>query len=110
LLDGHLTAYHYSTMFEFYSLKQFKTVKDMLGDYRGVPDYRNIVNTLHLHERCYIFADYSLSVRAYAIRLYKETSSTNEIYAICGDKYKVIANSFTEFIDIYLKDDSAIYL
>ncbi|HTE01554.1 MAG TPA: SMI1/KNR4 family protein [Mucilaginibacter sp.] len=110
LLRGCISAYHYATFFEFYSLLQFQSVKDVLGNYRGVPDYHNIINTLYRHEECYVFADYSLTVFAYAIRLNRNNELVNEIYVICGDKYKIITNSFSEFVELYLKDDISIYL
>lgn len=96
--------------FTFYSLLQFKTIKEELGDYGGIPDYRNLVNLLPDHEHCFVFADHSLHLICYAIRLYDRPSENNEVYALCGEVFGVIANSFTEFMNLYLRDDQNIYM
>jgi len=100
LTDTEIDSYN-QDMFTFYKFDEFKSVREDVGDYRGVPDYRNIVNTLAEHENCFVFAEYSIYVEVFAIRLYETQSNQNEIYAICGDEYKVVANSFTEFIALY---------
>jgi len=97
-------------MFVFYNFDDFKSVKDEVGDYSGIPDYTNIINTLAAHENCFVFAEYCIHVSVYAIRLHEYKSLKNEIYAIIGDEYKVVANSFTEFIDIYRSDFSDVLL
>ena len=91
-------------MFVFYKFDEFKSVQEEVGNFGGVPDFTNIINTLPHHQDCFVFADYSITVSVYAIRLYKTRSSTNEIYAIIGDKYKIVANSFSEFIKFYEED------
>ena len=88
-------------MFTFYKFDEFKSVKEEVGDYGGIPDYRNIVNVLTEHENCFVFAEYFIRVCVYAIRLNKDRSNINEVYVICGGNYKIIANSFTEFMEIY---------
>jgi hypothetical protein len=40
----------------------------------------------------------------YAIQLHQHPGSKNEILVICGDEHRVIAESFTRFIEIYLAD------
>jgi hypothetical protein len=93
-------------LFCFYSFASFHTVDDKLGNWRGTPDYSNIVNTMEESKRCYVFADYMFHLFAYAIRLHKEPAEQNVVYAICGDKYKEIAGSFTEFMAWYATDIS----
>jgi len=41
---------------------------------------------------------------AYAIRLYQHSEDFNEVYLICGDKYKIVASSFSEFLKLYFDD------
>lgn len=41
---------------------------------------------------------------SYAIRLNQDKNSLNEVIIICGAEHKVIAHSFTEFLDLYLDD------
>lgn len=91
-------------MFTFYNFDKFKSVFAEAGDYGGIPDYRNIINRLRGHQNCFVFAEYFTHMSVYAIRLYEYPSEVNQIYAIIGDKYKVVANSFAEFIELFKRD------
>jgi len=95
-------------LYQFYTFDQFKSVEKELAHWGGIPDYRNIVNTLHQCENCFVFADYMFHLFSYAIRLYPKVTSLNEIYLICGDKHKIVANSFSEFLSLYF--DSSVDL
>lgn len=95
--------------FKFYSFIEFKSVKDELGEWEGAPDYRNIVNTLRNHGECFVFSDYNCHLFTYAIRLKNDQSSINEVYIIYGDKFELIAKSFSEFLDLYLSDSPVLY-
>lgn len=107
-LNGTSDGYD-GRLFKFYPLSQFKTIKNELGAWGGVPDYRNLVKRLNDHEHCYVFADYSFHLLSYAVRLYPYSSTINEIYVLCGEEFKIIANSFTEFVSLYLDDDPKLY-
>jgi hypothetical protein len=61
------------------------------------------------YKNCFVIANYSCHLFAYAIRLYPDKADINEVYVVCGDEYKVIANSFTEFIDLYLKNPDLLF-
>jgi len=91
-------------LYQFYSFNQFKSIKLELALWGGVPDYRNLINTMYDYEKCFVFADYMSHLFAYAIRLYPNATDVNEVYLICGDKYKIIASSFSEFINLYFDD------
>ena len=91
-------------MYRFFSLKDFKGIDEELRNFDGSPDYSNIINTLVAYKDCFVFADYMFHMFSYAIRLSKYESETNDIYIICGDKYKIIASSFTEFLHLYLSE------
>jgi len=105
LTDSEIDDYNID-MFTFYKFDEFKNVNEEVGNYGGVPDYTNITNTLPFHEKCFVFAEYSIFVAVFAIRLHENSSDINEIYAIIGDKYKIVAKSFTEFISLYREDIS----
>lgn len=109
-LNGTVEAYD-DKFFSFYSLNYFKSVNNELGDWRGSPDYRNIVNTLPNSAECYVFADYMFHTFTYAIRLAKSDSPKEvyEVYAIYGDEFKRIANSFAEFLELYLRNCDLLY-
>ena len=89
---------------QFYSFDHFKSINDELKNWSGSPDYSNIINTLKDYEDYFPFADYHCHFLSYVIRLHKDKTAENEIIVVCGDAYKHIANSFSEFIDLYLKD------
>ena len=97
-------------LYEFYAFDQFESVKKGLGYWRGIPDYGNIVNTLDGYENCFVFADYQFYLFTYAIRLHQHSEGINEIYVICGDKYKIIAKSFSDFLDLYFDDSTELSL
>jgi hypothetical protein len=94
----------------FYPLSDVKSIGEDLINYGGSPNYTNLSNTLDHYRDCFVFADYSLNVFAYAIRLYSKPTESNEVYTVCGDEYKVIANSFKEFIGLYLQDFNLVTL
>lgn len=91
-------------LYEFYSINRIKTVIDEYADWHGVPDYKKISIYLDRAEQVYVFANYFVNLFAYGIRLGGEKSIENEIFVICGEQYKKIANSFSEFIELYLND------
>lgn len=101
IFNGTMNAYN-DRFFCFYSLDEFESLKEKFKEWSGTPNYKNIVNTLEKNENCYVFADYQCHLFTYAIRLYNIDSNKNEIYAICGDEFRLIAKTFTEFIDQYL--------
>lgn len=104
------SSYEYDTkLFQFYSFDQFVKITDKYKDWKGVPDYKNIASVLHQAENCYVFADYNFNLFSYAIRLFDIPSNTNEIYIVCGHNYKIIAKSFSSFLDLYLTDDISLY-
>ena len=93
-------------LFEFYSLDRIKKVKEEFKDLNS--DYQRILK-IDEFNGLYAFANYQFNLFVYAIRLYKEYSSKNEVYVICDDDYIVIANSFFEFLNLYLLDSSKLY-
>jgi hypothetical protein len=109
LLNGTNERYD-ERFFQFYSFDQFKNIDEELKNWGGVPDYRNIVNTLLDYETYFVFADYSFHMFSYAIRLYPNETSKNEVLVVCGDQYSHIANSFSEFIDLYIVESIELQL
>jgi hypothetical protein len=93
----------------FYDLTNFKTVKEEVGDFNGIPDYTQIVNSLPNHKRCFVFAEFMIHSSIWAIRLSPHVVEMNEVYMISGSNYKVVANSFTEFIKLYHSGSNDIY-
>ncbi len=90
--------------FEFFSLKEFQNIDEKLKNKDGSPDYSNIVNTFDGYKTTFVFANFDFYLFSYAIRLYEDKTSNNEVYVLCGDEYGKVANSFTEFVDLYLNN------
>jgi hypothetical protein len=103
LLNGTDGEYD-KKFFQFYSLDQFKRIDERFKDWNGVPNYKNIVNTFKDQDSCFVFADFQIYLFSYAILLNKDKSNKNEVYAFCGDEYRIIAYSFTEFLDLYFSE------
>jgi len=93
------------SFFQFYSLSEFKSITNEFGDWKAsVPDYSKLIPKFINSETCFVFANYQFFMFTYCIQLYKNDSNLNEIYILCGDQYKIITCSFTEFIDLYIRD------
>jgi hypothetical protein len=97
-------------LFAFSSLKDFHSIQSDLQNFKGVPDYSNIVNTLPDYRNYYVFADYMFHLYSYAIRLDEKHSHDNPVYAIIGDHYQQVAKSFSDFIEIYLRDFNDLFI
>jgi hypothetical protein len=55
----------------------------------------------------FIFADHSVSACEYAIRLSQTESEPCPVVVIGGPEPRVVADSFSEFVEIYLTGDFA---
>lgn len=108
LLQNKKSEYN-GELYRFFPLHEFKSINEELKNFAGTPDYSNIIHVLKDHEYCFVFADYMFHLFSYAIHLHNDGTKKNEIYVICGDKYKVVASSFTEFIQLYLTDSSKLH-
>ncbi|TGD81810.1 SMI1/KNR4 family protein [Hymenobacter wooponensis] len=98
-------------LFSFYTLAQFQAATQVLGAWQnGIPRHSDVLDKIHGIETYYVFADYFISLTFYAIKLYPTASAENEVYAICGRDYKVIAKSFSEFIDMYLQQSAELII
>ena len=94
-------------LFEFYSFSKIQKVKDEFKDWKGIPSHQMLLNINEVNN-LFVFANANFNLFAYAIRLNEVLTKPNEVYVLCGDKYKKITNSFSEFIQLYL--DSSIEL
>lgn len=119
ILPGDLVEYFQSLngtdgdytddLFEFYSIKKIQPIKDAYKDWKGIPSYQNLQDVKEVDE-LYVFANTNFHLFAYAIRLNNAPQKKNEVYVICGDKYKKIADSFSEFITLYINSSPKLQL
>ncbi|WP_316810300.1 SMI1/KNR4 family protein [Pedobacter heparinus] len=89
--------------YKFYSIDRIRKVKEEFKNWHGVPNYQDILSINNIND-LYVFADFNCNLFAYAIELRSKFANKNDVYILCGENYKKIANSFSEFIDLYLKD------
>lgn len=74
----------------------------------GAPEYAS-PNYIENPESLFLFADYSLWVHSYAIRLGAQKLNENEIFIIGGDYPLLIFHSFSELVDNYLVDSNRMF-
>ncbi|GGN10688.1 hypothetical protein GCM10010967_53210 [Dyadobacter beijingensis] len=103
--DGDCT----DDLFEFYSIHKIQPVNDAYKDWKGIPNYQDLQDVKDVDD-LYVFANTNFHLFAYAIRLNCLPSKKIEVYVICGDRYKKIADSFSEFITLYLSSSPKLQL
>ena len=93
----------------FWPLDEVDTVPKKLSDYAGIPDYSKIADNLPNADDYFVFADHSIWVNVYAIRLKGEHSATAPVLWIAdGSTFDIIAESFLEFWLRYLTDPDSV--
>ena len=91
-----------SNLFEFYPLDRLETwIEKKWTIPPRAPNY-------FVANEFYVFCDYMISCWAYAIRLGNDQDS-GEVLACGWLEFTKIADSFTDFIELYLADDERIY-
>jgi hypothetical protein len=100
-IENNLLDEYNGDLFNFYSIENIKPLKDLFFEGNGIPKFSDITKTVPNHESCFIFADYMFCMFSYGICLYQVNTDKNEVYVICGNQYKLIANSFSEFVELY---------
>ena len=98
-----------NNMFRFYSLKKFENIECYFSKHVEY-DLDNIANTLDNFKTLYIFSEYLFDFYVYAIQLNGKNPKQNNIYAILNGQYKVVANSFTHFLELYLSDEQQLFI
>ncbi|WP_437921156.1 SMI1/KNR4 family protein [Sphingobacterium sp. LRF_L2] len=90
-------------LYEFYSIEKIKKVSEEFQEWEGVPNHQSLVN-IDMIKDLFVFANFSFNQFVYAIKLSQEETESNEVYILCGEEYKKIANTFSEFLDLYLSN------
>jgi hypothetical protein len=96
-------------LYEFYSVNRIKKVKYEFNDWMGIPNYQALLNLEEIKE-LFVFANYSFNLFAYAIRPHPQQNMNNEVYVLCGEDYKKISNTFSDFLDLYLSNSVELQL
>ena len=87
--------------FSFWQLAQIRPVNEELAAH-GLRAEKGL-------ERYFVFADFGTWLWAYAIRLGADPSAGNRIVMIGNDDPIHIADSFDEFVDLYVQDSPRLY-
>jgi hypothetical protein len=91
-------------MFSFLSLELVKTIPEELAHFSGIPDYREIMRTLADPHCWYVIVDYLIASAVYAIRISAAHEQTPVVWIGDGVNHRIVAPSFSGFLEAYLKD------
>ena len=69
----------------------------------------NLFQPFDLNKSLHVFADYQCKLFLYVIRLHEVERKSNEVFIFCGNDYKFLCNSFTEFVDLCLNDSQKLF-
>jgi hypothetical protein len=95
-------------LYEFYALNRVKTINEEFENWKGIPNYSELLNIISSPGELYVFANYHFNLYTYAIRLYAESTKENEVYVFIGREYKMIGNTFSKFLEEYINDSDLI--
>jgi SMI1 / KNR4 family (SUKH-1) len=92
------------TGFAFWPLARLKSVVEECAEHSlALPEVSD-------PDRYFVFADYLQWSWAYAIHLSDRPSGPNPVIHVGTIRPKVVAGSFTEFVDLYLRDARELYV
>ncbi|MEZ6130372.1 MAG: SMI1/KNR4 family protein [Planctomycetaceae bacterium] len=84
-------------------LDELDTVPAIVDTYAGTPYYSGIAKRLPDAHEYFAFADHSIWVCVYAVRLTDNVSSSGPVVGISdGKTFHILSNTFLEFWDRYL--------
>lgn len=97
-----------NNLYEFYSIHRTKKIHEELINWKGIPDYSKL-NFIGM-ENVFVFGAYEFNLYAFGIKLHQNLSSETSVFILCGENFRLIANNFTEFVDLYLNRPEEIYI
>lgn len=98
-----------SDLNSFWPIEEVDRVPSKIEGFAGIPDYSGISASLPDANSYFAFADHSIWVMVYAMRLTSDRSSpARVIYIADGNTYATIADSFAAFWESYLENPSHI--
>jgi hypothetical protein len=93
-----------SNLFAVWELADVRRVPAALGDFRGIPDYGRIAETLPNANEYFAFADFMIMFHVFAVYIAPDSSALGEIIWISGSEHGIAAKSFRDFWGAYLND------
>lgn len=95
--------------FSFIPLHEVKPIPAELALYGGMPDYREIVNTLEDPQDWFVIINFLITSAVYAILLRQRADENPVIRIYDGTSVDVVASSFSDFLAVYLSDPSRLW-
>ncbi|MCF2217924.1 SMI1/KNR4 family protein [Chryseobacterium sp. PS-8] len=95
-------------LYEFYNIKRFNKIFDEFKDWEGIPDYSQL--DYKKFDNVFVFGNYEFNFYSFGIELFKSHKFTNRVFIFCGGEYRIIADSFYSFIDVYLNHPDEIFI
>lgn len=93
----------------FWPLEEIDTVPEKLADYAGIPDYSKITDSLPDADDYFVFADHSIWVNVYAIRLKgKHSAKAPVLWIADGCTFATMSESFSDFWLRYMDDPDSV--
>lgn len=96
-------------LFCFFSLADFKPINEIFTKLNRTADLDSLKKGIENLDSVYIFAEHHFHLFSYGINLFEQESNRNDIYIFCGNSFHIIANNFSDFIELCLKDSEKIY-
>jgi len=106
--DGMNGSQSDDALISFWPLDSVATIPECLSDFAGIPDYSQIGTHLRDAGSYFVFADYLIWSHVYAIKLSPCRADRDLILWVCGSNYCLVAESFSEFLQMYLDDPESV--
>jgi hypothetical protein len=96
-------------LISFWPLSEVAPVPQKVAPFRGIPDYGGIESSLPEANSYFAFADHSLWVYVYAVRLSADPAFSAPVVSIAGGNcWQPLASSFVEFLQRYGADPRSV--
>ncbi len=107
-IDGMETGYMDEELIAFWPLAEVDMVPTKLAAFRGIPDYGGIESSLPDAASYFVFADHSIWVHVYAVKLSAAPTAPSPVLWIAGDRWEMLASSFGDFPNRYARDPGSV--
>ncbi|MEM7373488.1 MAG: SMI1/KNR4 family protein [Bacteroidota bacterium] len=96
--------------FRFYPLKNVEKFYKKFHDWNGFPDYSTLAHSNSMIKNLFVFSDFQFHMFSYAAEFSKLNKNQSQIFAISGNKFEIVAKSFSEFLQLYFDDSPILFL
>lgn len=98
-----------NNMFEFYSIDKVIRIDNEFESWGDSTLFGDTLKSIQDLKSYYFFSNYSFQLFIFAVRLSFNKEIDNEILIISPKEHKKIANSFSEFVELYLENSTDLY-